>query len=80
MRTFKIISAGVVLVLLIGAKANAQQKQMSDSEYMAQALSAAPQGVAKDAAVAREGKNGSMRTLRAGNNVYVHDHGHGQDV
>ncbi len=71
MRTFKIISAGVVLVLLIGAKANAQQKQMSDSEYMAQALSAAPQGVAKDAAVAREGKNGSMRTLRAGNNGFT---------
>jgi hypothetical protein len=71
MRTFKIIFAGVVLLLLIGATANAQQKQMSDSEYMAQALSAAPQGVAKDAAVAREGKNGSMRTLRAGSNGFT---------
>src|SRR5216683_7067572 len=71
MRTFKIIFAGVVLLLLIGATGNAQQKQMSDSEYMAQALSAAPRAVAKGAAVARVEKDGSMRTLRAGNNGFT---------
>src|SRR5260370_39054355 len=71
MRTFKIIFAGVVLLLLIGATANAQQKQMSDSEYMAQALSAAPRAVAKGAAVVRVEKDGSMRTLRAGNNGFT---------
>jgi hypothetical protein len=71
MRTFKIIFAEVVLLLLIGATANAQQKQMSDSEYMAQALSAAPRAVAKGAAVVRVEKDGSMRTLRAGSNGFT---------
>jgi len=61
MRTFKIIFAGVVLLLLIRAAANAQQKQMSDTEYMAQALSAAPRAVAEGAGVVRVDKDGSMR-------------------
>ena len=42
MRVFKIVFAGAVLLFLIGATANAQQTEMSDSKYMAQALSAAP--------------------------------------
>ena len=73
MLTFKIIFAGAVLLFLflIGGAANAQQKQMSDSEYMAQALSAAPEAVAKGAAVVRVEKDGSMRTLRAGNNGFT---------
>jgi hypothetical protein len=71
MRASKIILAGAVLLLQIGAAADAQQKQTSDPEYTAQALSAAPEAVAKGAAVVREGKNGSMRTLRAGNNGFT---------
>jgi hypothetical protein len=71
MRASKIIFVGAVLLLLIGAAANAQQKQMSDTEYIAQALSAAPEAVAKGAAVVRLEKNGSMRTLRAGNNGFT---------
>jgi hypothetical protein len=71
MRTFKIIFAGVVLLLLIRAAANAQQKQMSDTEYMAQALSAAPRAVAEGAGVVRVDKDGSMRTLRAGKNGFT---------
>jgi predicted lipoprotein with Yx(FWY)xxD motif len=46
-------------------------KQMSDSEYMAQALSAAPEAVAKGAAVVRMQKNESMRTLRKGDNGFT---------
>ncbi len=73
MRTFKIIFAGAVLLFLffVGAAANAQQKQMSDSEYMGQALSAAPEAVAKGAGVVRVENDGSMRTLRAGNNGFT---------
>jgi hypothetical protein len=71
MRTFKIIFAGVVLLLLIRAAANAQQKQMSDTEYMAQALSAAPRAVAEGAGVVRVDNDGSMRTLRAGKNGFT---------
>jgi hypothetical protein len=71
MRAFKIIFVGAVLLFIIGAAANAQQTQMSDSDYMAQALSAAPEAVAKGAAVVRVEKDGSMRTLRAGNNGFT---------
>jgi hypothetical protein len=71
MRAFKIIFAGAVLLFIIGATANAQQTEMSDSKYMAQALSAAPEAVAKEAAVVRVEKDGSMRTLRAGNNGFT---------
>jgi hypothetical protein len=71
MRVFKIVFAGAVLLFLIGATAHAQQTEMSDSKYMAQALSAAPEAVAKGAAVVRVEKDGSMRTLRAGNNGFT---------
>lgn len=53
------------------AQPNAQQKRMSDSEYMAQALSAAPQAVAEGAGVVRMEQDGSMRTLRAGSNGFT---------
>jgi hypothetical protein len=71
MRAFRVIFAGAVLLFIIGATANAQQTEMSDSKYMAQALSAAPEAVAKEAAVVRVEKDGSMRTLRAGNNGFT---------
>jgi hypothetical protein len=60
-----------MMLFAITAAANAQQKQISDSEYMAQALSAAPQAVVKGAGVVRMDKDGSMRTLRAGNNGFT---------
>lgn len=45
---------------------------MSDSDYMTQALSAAPDAVAKGAAVVRAEKGGRLqRTLRAGNNGFT---------
>lgn len=70
MRITKIIFA-VAALFLITVTANAQQKQITDSEYTAQALSAAPKAVAKGAAVVRVEQNGSMRTLRAGNNGFT---------
>ncbi|HLV94958.1 MAG TPA: hypothetical protein VKS44_07185, partial [Candidatus Acidoferrales bacterium] len=43
----------------------------SDSEYIAQALSAAPKAIAKDAAIVRTEKGGNMRTLRKGTNGFT---------
>ncbi len=58
-------------MIAMGVAAEAQQKQMSDSEYIAQALSAAPKSVAKEAAVMRVEKDGTMRTLRPGKNGFT---------
>lgn len=71
MHILKTIFAVAASLFLIAVTANAQQKQMSDSKYIANALSAAPKAVAKAAAVVRAEENGSMRTLRAGNNGFT---------
>jgi hypothetical protein len=71
MRALRTIFAVAVWLLFIASTANAQQKQISDSAYIADALSAAPDAVAKGAAVVRVGESGSMRTLRAGNNGFT---------
>jgi hypothetical protein len=71
MRALRTIFVVSVLLILIAATANTQQKQSSDSEYIAQALSAAPEAVAKGAAVIRAEENGSVRTLRAGKNEFT---------
>ena len=69
MRFLETILAVALLLFVIAFTANTQQ--LSDSEYTAQALSAAPEGVAKDAAVVRMESNGSMRTIRAGSNGFT---------
>jgi len=56
---------------LFALAATAQQEQPSDAKYIADALSAAPAAVAKGAAVVRFEKDGSMKTLRAGNNGFT---------
>lgn len=70
MRGFQIALVAASL-FLIAIAVNAQQKPVTDSEYMAQALSAAPKALAKGAAVVRANADGSMRTLRAGNNGFT---------
>jgi hypothetical protein len=71
MHALKTAFAAAVTLSLITAIAIAQQKQTSDSAYIAQALSAAPLAVAKEAAVVRLEKDGNMRTLRAGKNEFT---------
>ncbi|MBZ5654794.1 MAG: hypothetical protein LAO56_05895 [Acidobacteriia bacterium] len=71
MPSLKTIFAMVVSIFLIAATATTQPKQVSDSEYLAQALSAAPEAIAKGAAVVRVEANGSMRTLRKGENEFT---------
>jgi len=66
---------GTVLALAVSLTAfaaiEAQKPQMSDTEYTAQALSAAPKAIAQSATVVRMGKDGSMRTLRTGTNGFT---------
>src|ERR1700737_3731693 len=49
-------------------KSHMQKAEMSDAAYIAQALSAAPKSIAKDASVVRIDQDGKMRTLREGKN------------
>ena len=64
--------AAPLAVMLLVSIAPAQQKSKSaDASYIAQALSAAPKAVAKEAAVARMDSDGKMNTLRDGKNGFT---------
>jgi hypothetical protein len=52
-------------------KVAAKKAELSDAQYTAQALSAAPVSVAKDAAVVRMGEDGKMKPLREGKNGFT---------
>ena len=71
MRALTLISLVAILTVAIGITVKAQPGHASDSEYMKQALSAAPEGVARDAGVVRMEKDGAMRTLRPGKNGFT---------
>jgi hypothetical protein len=71
MRTTKILFVIAVAALFIAAGTRTQQEQASDAKYIKQALSAAPEAVAKGAAVIRMQENGSMKTLRSGDNGFT---------
>jgi hypothetical protein len=70
MQTSRILVSVAVSVFAVATSVQAQ-KEMSDSQYTAQALSAAPKAVAAEASVARMDKDGSMRTLRTGKNGFT---------
>lgn len=61
----------ILFLLASPLAAIAQEAQMSDATYTAEALSAAPAAIAKDAAVMRVGTDGAMRTLRKGTNGFT---------
>jgi hypothetical protein len=61
----------VAVLCAIAAMVWAQQEQMSDSQYITEAMSAGPAAVAKDAAIVRMDADGKMRTLRAGKNGFT---------
>ena len=71
MRALRTAFMVVASISFVGRAAEAQQKPLSDSEYIAQALSAAPEAVAKRAAVVRMEADGSMRSLRSGDNGFT---------
>ena len=81
MRTLRILLAVAVSLVFTTSFVAAQEKPMgkmapkkaelSDAQYTAKALSAAPKGVAKDAGVARFDKDGKMQTLRESKNGFT---------
>ena len=71
MHTLRIIFAVAVSLFAIAATCKTQPAETSDSDYIAQALSAAPKAVAKGAAVVRVQNDGSMRTVRPGTNGFT---------
>ncbi|HEY6128813.1 MAG TPA: hypothetical protein VIW23_11575 [Candidatus Acidoferrum sp.] len=71
MRKAQLILIIVAAAFFVAAKATTQQKQISDSDYITAATSAAPDAVAKGAAVIRFDQNGVMRTLRPGDNGFT---------
>ncbi len=66
-----LLVASSLLALTVVIEAQAKKSEISDSQYMKQALSAAPPAVAKNASVIRMDKDGTMRTLRKGNNGFT---------
>jgi hypothetical protein len=71
MRHLTKVLAVTLSICAVSAVAKAQQKELSDAQYIAQATSAAPLAIAKEAAVVRMGNDGSMKTLRAGKNGFT---------
>lgn len=64
--------AGVALMgLMIVAWSSPSFAQISDEDYVRQALTAGPEPIAKDAAVVRPEPDGSMRTVRQGTNGFT---------
>lgn len=61
------LSLAVVVVYSVAQK----KADSSDAQYTAQALSAVPKALAKDAAVARMDASGKMTTLRQGKNGFT---------
>jgi hypothetical protein len=61
----------VLLFAATSLTSKPQQKSSPDAEYIAQALSAAPAGVAKDATIVRMDDKGNMTTLRPGKNGFT---------
>jgi hypothetical protein len=70
-RELRILFVLAVMLVAVAAPAKPPKGEMSDSEYIAQALSAAPKAVAKGAAIVRVEKDGTMRTLRKGDNGFT---------
>lgn len=53
------------------ALAQDKQKQLSDADYISQAVKAAPPAVGKNATVIRVADDGTMRTVRTGSNGFT---------
>jgi hypothetical protein len=71
MRVLRTLLAVVVSLLAVGVTAKAQDKSLSDAEYTARALSAAPKAISEKAAVVRMENDGSMRSLQKGSNGFT---------
>jgi hypothetical protein len=65
-----VVVAVVIIVAPIGVQAQ-QMGAMSDSDYMAKVMTAAPAPVVKGATIVQMQKDGTMRTLQKGSNGFT---------
>lgn len=65
------LAVAAFLLICVGIGVAQKKADSSDAQYIAEALSAAPKAVAKDAAVARMDEKGNMTTVRAGKNGFT---------
>ena len=77
---FTQVSIAITLLITVGfataqekapAKAASKGAELSDAQYTAKALSAAPKSIARDAGVVREDKDGKMQTIRESKNGFT---------
>jgi len=66
--SFAVVLSLVVLTVGVDAQKKAES---SDAEYIAEALSAAPKAVGKDATIVRMDESGKMTTIRQGKNGFT---------
>ncbi len=64
------LAVSLSLVVLVGFGSAQKKAETSDAQYIAQALSAAPKSVGKEAAVVRMDEAGKMTTIRPGKNGF----------
>lgn len=62
---------GLALALAAAPIAISAQQTMSDSDYLAKIMTAAPPAVVKGATIVQMQKNGTMRTLQTGSNGFT---------
>ena len=64
------LAVSLSLVVVVGFATAQKKAELTDAQYTAQALSAAPKSVAKDAAIVRMDEAGKMTTVRKGKNGF----------
>ncbi len=66
-----ILSGSLAAVAFIASLGSVQAQQMSDSDYIAKVMPAAPAGVVQGATIVRMQKGGGMRTVQTGTNGFT---------
>lgn len=70
----RVILGGLTIAVVLAAPINIRAQQMgsmSDSDYLAKVMTAAPASVVKGATIVQMQKSGTMRTLQTGSNGFT---------
>ncbi len=65
------VALSIVATIALATAAFAQKAPMSDADYIAKTMTAAPDAVAKGATIVSMGEGGAMRTLQKGTNEFT---------
>lgn len=65
------VPLSTLAMVALATTVNAQQPKMSDQDYVAKAMTAAPEAIAKGATVVTMEKDGTMRSLQTGTNKFT---------